>query len=71
MNLSRTQLTNPGAAADKPAARAVQIWSTYHDREQFCVGMLWAENDTQLPNKYYSALVQLKSLKMYSIKTSV
>ena len=36
---------------------------TYHDGYRYQVGMLWADDDSSLPNNYFSALVQLKSLE--------
>ena len=50
------------SAAD---ARALEILEeiTYHDGNRYHVGMLWTEADSSLPNNYFSALVQLKSLK--------
>ena len=49
------------SAAD---ARLEKILKTtpYHDGSRYQVGMLWAEGDSSLPNNYFSALVQLKSL---------
>ena len=46
-------------------ARAEKILDdkTYHDGSRYQVGMLWAEDDSSLPNNYFSALVQLKSLE--------
>ena len=46
-------------------ARAEKILeeTTYHDGSRYQVGMLWAEDESQLPNNYFSALVQLKSLE--------
>ena len=37
--------------------------STKHDGDRYAVGMLWAEDHSQLPNNYYSALAQLKSME--------
>ena len=50
------------SAAD---ARALEILeeTTYHDGNRYHVGMLWTEADSSLPNNYFSALVQLKSLE--------
>ena len=50
------------SAAD---ARALKILeeTTYHDGNRYHVGMLWTEADSSLPNNYFSALVQLKSLE--------
>ena len=36
---------------------------TYHDKTRKQVGMLWAEHESNLPNNYFSTLVQLKSLE--------
>ena len=50
------------SAAD---ARAFEILeeTTYHDSNRYHVGMLWTKADSSLPNNYFSALVQLKSLE--------
>ena len=37
--------------------------TTYHDGNRYHVGVLWSEAGSSLPNKYFSALVQLKSLE--------
>ena len=37
--------------------------TTYHDGNRYHVGMLWTEADSSLPNNYFSALLQLKSLE--------
>ena len=53
---------DPRSSADR---RAVEILkkTTTHDGQRYQVGMLWANDDLDLPNNYYSALVQLKSLE--------
>ncbi|XP_075256623.1 uncharacterized protein LOC142349095 [Convolutriloba macropyga] len=53
---------DPSSSADR---RAVEIFEkiTTHDGQRYQVGMLWANDDVDLPNNYYSALVQLKSLE--------
>ena len=53
---------DPRSSADR---RAVEILekTTKHDGQRYQVGMLWANDDLDLPNNYYSALVQLKSLE--------
>ena len=50
----------------KAGSRALQILesTTFHDGDRYHVGMLWAEDSCKLPNNYYSALVQLKSLEI-------
>ncbi len=53
---------DPRSEADAKAETILQQ-STYHDGERYVVGMLWAETDLTLPNNYYSALAQLKSLE--------
>ena len=37
--------------------------TTVHYGKRYDVGMLWAEDNIELPNNYFSALVQLKPLK--------
>ena len=53
---------DPRSSADR---RAVEILekTTTHDGQRCQIGMLWANDDLDLPNNYYSALVQLKSLE--------
>ena len=53
---------DPRSAAD---ARALDILenTTVHNGKRYDVGMLWAEDNIELPNNYFSALVQLKSLE--------
>ena len=53
---------DPRSSSD---ARAHEILenTTVHNGKRYNVGMLWAEDNIELPNKYFSALVQLKSLE--------
>ena len=46
-------------------ARALSILenTTSHDGQRYSVGMLWAEDKRELPNSFYSASAQLKSLE--------
>ena len=46
-------------------ARAENILdeTTYHNGTRYQVGMLWDDDESSLPNNYFSALVQLKSLE--------
>ena len=50
------------SAAD---ARAMKILeeTTFNDCCRYQVGMLWADEKSTLPNNYFSALVQLRSLE--------
>ena len=48
------------STADKEALEILND-TTYHDGTRYQVGMLWA-NDDAVPDNYYVALVQLKSL---------
>ena len=50
------------SAADARAEKILEA-TTYHDGSRYQVGMLWAESESNLPNNYFSALVQLKSLE--------
>ena len=50
------------SAADARASKILDE-TTYHDGCRYQVGMLWAEDGSSLPNNYFSALVQLKSLE--------
>ena len=54
---------DPRSASDR---RAVEILdqSTVHEKGRYFVGMLWSSDEVKLPNNYFSALVQLKSLEM-------
>ena len=53
---------DPRSAAD---ARAQKILETtnFHNGQRHDVGMLWADDNIQLRNHYFSSLVQLKSLE--------
>ena len=53
---------DPRSAVD---ARAHDILenTTVHNGKRYNIGMLWAEDNIELPNNYFSALVQLKSLE--------
>ena len=53
---------DPRSAADARASKILQD-TTYHDGCRCQVGMLWAHDDSSLPNNYFPALVQLKSLE--------
>ena len=48
---------------DSHSAAYVFDDTTYHDGSRYQVGMLWAQDESSLPNNYFSALVQLKSLE--------
>ena len=53
---------DPRSAAD---ARAHDLLdnTTVHNGKRYDVGMLWVEDNIELPNNYFSALVKLKSLE--------
>ena len=53
---------HPRSASD---ARALDIRenTTVHNGKKYDFGMLWAEDNIKLPNNYFSALVQLRSLE--------
>ena len=53
---------DPRSSADCRAVKILEKTAT-HDGQRYQVGMLWANDDIDLPNNYYSALVQLKSLE--------
>ena len=53
---------DPRSAADARAEKILDR-TTYHDGSRYQVGMLWSEDESSLPNNYFSALVQLKSLE--------
>ena len=50
-------------SSDDKRANKILEASTIHDGDRYAVGMLWAEDHSQLPNNYYSALAQLKSME--------
>ena len=45
--------------------------TTVQKRNRYDVGMLWAEDNIELPNNYFSALVQLKSLEKRLTKDQI
>ena len=53
---------DPRSSSD---ARAHEILenTTVHNGKRYNVGMLWAEDNIELPNNHFSTLVQLKSLE--------
>ena len=59
---------DPRSADDARASKILQE-TTYHDGCRYQVGMLWADDESSLPNNYFSALVQLKSLERRLEKT--
>ena len=56
-------------SADDARASKISQETTYHDGCRYQVGMLWADDESSLPNNYFSALVQLKSLERRLEKT--
>ena len=44
-------------------ARLKYLKTTFHNSQRYDVGMLWAEDNTQIPNNYFLSLVLLKFLK--------
>ena len=53
---------NPRSAADAMAHKILES-TTIHNGLRYDFGMLWAGDNTKLPNNYFSSLVQLKSLE--------
>ena len=53
---------DPRSAADARAQEILES-TTIHNGLRYDVGMLWAADNTKLPNNYFSSLVQLKSPK--------
>ena len=53
---------DPRSAADARAQRILET-TTFHNGQRYDVGMLWADDNIQLLNNYFSSLVQLKSLE--------
>ena len=50
---------DPQSAADA-RARDILENTTVHNGKKYDIGILWAENNIELPNNYFSALVHLK-----------
>ena len=62
---------DPRSAADAPAQVVLET-TTFHNGKGYDVGMLWADDNIQLSNNYFSSLVQLKSLeKQFSRDTTL
>ena len=53
---------DPRSAADARTQEILET-TTFHNGQRYDVGMLWADDNIQLPNNYFSSLVQLKSLE--------
>ena len=51
------------SSAEESRAKEILHSPTFHDGKKYVVGMLWREPDIELPNNYYAALAQLKSLE--------
>ena len=54
---------DPASAADACAQEIFE--TTFHNGQRYDVGMLWADDNIQLPNNFFSLLIQLKSLKKW------
>ena len=50
-------------SADDRRANEILERTTVHKGGRYHVGMLWSEDDPELPNNYFSALAQFKSLE--------
>ena len=53
---------DPRSSSDRRAVEIIEK-TIFNDGKRYQVGMLWSKDDLHLPNNYYSALVQLKSLE--------
>ena len=53
---------DPLSAADACAQELLET-TTFHNGKKYDVGMLSADDNIQLPNNYFSSMVQLKSLE--------
>ena len=53
---------DPRSAADARASKVLRE-TTYHDGCRYEVDMLWADDESSLPNNLFSAFAQLKSLE--------
>ena len=58
---------DPPSAADARAQEILET-TTFHNGQRYDVGMLWADDNIQLPNTYFSSLVQLKSLEKWLLR---
>ncbi len=58
---SYKQVDNRSASDEK--ALDILGRTTFHDGTRYSVGMLWAEENSQLPNNFFSTFAQLKSLE--------
>ena len=62
---------DPRSAADARAQEILET-TTFCNGQGYDVDMLWADDNVELPNNYFSSLVQLKSLgKRLSRDTSL
>ena len=52
----------PRSAADACAQEILET-TTFHNGRRYDVGILWADDNIQLPNNFFSSLVQLRSLQ--------
>ena len=53
---------DPRSTADARAQKIPET-TTFHYGQRYDVGLLWADDNIQLPNNYFSSLVQPKSLE--------
>ena len=53
---------DPRAKCDQQAVEILET-STHHDGTRYVVGMLWADPTAELPNNYFAALAQYRSLE--------
>ena len=58
---------DPRSASDGRAHDILED-TTVHNGKKYDVGILWAEDNIELQNNYFSALVQLKSLEKWLTK---
>ena len=56
------ELESHGTFNDKRAQKVLDS-TTIHDGSRCVVGMLWADDNIQLPDNFYASLVQFKSLE--------
>ena len=54
------KLVDPRSTADAHAHKIFET-TTLHNGQRYDVGMVWADDNFQLTNNYFSSLVQLKS----------
>ena len=69
MTWNHTGLLSKWIRAQRPTVEILDQ-STVHEKGRYFLGMLWPSDQVKLPNNYFSALVQLKSMEKRLSKDS-